>query len=30
MEIKSLLDFWEENLEEWKRGKTKVYQKNSK
>ena len=27
IEIKSLLDFWEENLEEWKRGKTKVYQK---
>ena len=27
MEIQTLLDFWEENLEEWKRGKMKVYQK---
>jgi hypothetical protein len=27
MEIQTLLDFWGENLEEWKRGKMKVYQK---
>ncbi|PKC13535.1 hypothetical protein RhiirA5_410478 [Rhizophagus irregularis] len=26
-EIKILLEFWKENLEEWKRGKVKVYQK---
>ncbi|GES87339.1 hypothetical protein GLOIN_2v1869760 [Rhizophagus clarus] len=26
-EIKILLEFWRENLEEWKRGKVKVYQK---
>jgi hypothetical protein len=27
MEIRILLEFWKENLEEWKRGKVKVYQK---
>ena len=27
MEIQTLFDFWGENLEEWKRGKMKVYQK---
>ena len=27
MEIQTLLDFWGENLKEWKRGKMKVYQK---